>query len=118
VLYAPGYDQEKVTKALAHEALDVAKKAKTVLFFTGTTSSMESEGFDRTSLDLPIAHRKLLAAVAKVNPNIVVILNNGAAVDLRDTPTQRTCHRGSMAFGIGSRTTDRRCPFWGSQSLR
>lgn len=85
VLYAKGYDQEKVTKASTLEAVEVAKKAKTVLFFTGTTSSMESEGFDRANIDLPVAHRKLLAAVAKVNPNVVVILNNGAAVDLRST---------------------------------
>ncbi len=84
VHYAPGYDQEKVTKASTLAAIEVAKKAKTVLFFTGTTASMESEGFDRANIDLPLAHRKLLAAIAKVNPNIVVILNNGAAVDLRD----------------------------------
>lgn len=84
VLYAPGYDQEKVTTASTQAALEVAKKAKTVLFFTGTTSSMESEGFDRTNIDLPEAHRKLLRAVAKVNPNLVVILNNGAAIDLRE----------------------------------
>lgn len=84
VLYAPGYDQEKVTTASTQAALEVAKKAKTVLFFTGTTSSMESEGFDRANIDLPEAHRKLLRAVAKVNPNLVVILNNGAAIDLRE----------------------------------
>jgi beta-glucosidase len=85
VIYAPGYDQEKVTKTLTLEAIATAQQAKTVLFFTGTTSSMESEGFDRANIDLPQSHRKLLAQVAKVNPNIVVILNNGAAVDLRDT---------------------------------
>jgi beta-glucosidase len=85
VLYAKGYDQEKVTKASTLEAVNVAKRAKTVLFFTGTTSSMESEGFDRANIDLPLAHRRLLAAIAKVNPNVVVILNNGAAVDLRST---------------------------------
>jgi beta-glucosidase len=84
VHYAPGYDQEKVTKASTLAAIEVAKKAKTVLFFTGTTASMESEGFDRVNIDLPLTHRKLLAAIAKVNPNIVVILNNGAAVDLRE----------------------------------
>lgn len=84
VLYAPGYDQEKVTFASTQAALEVAKKAKTVIFFTGTTSSMESEGFDRANIDLPEAHRKLLRAVAKVNPNLVVILNNGAAIDLRE----------------------------------
>jgi beta-glucosidase len=84
VLYAEAYDQEKVTKKTTDEALIVAAKAKTVLFFTGTTASMESEGFDRSSIGLPKQHLALLKKIHKVNPNIVVILNNGAAVDLRE----------------------------------
>ena len=84
VIYASAYDQEKVTKKTETEALAAAAKAKTVLFFTGTTASMESEGFDRSSIDLPKQHIALLKKIHKVNPNIVVILNNGAAVDLRE----------------------------------
>jgi beta-glucosidase len=84
VLYAAGYDQEKVTKTLTDEALAAASKVKTVLFFTGTTASIESEGFDRLSIDLPKQHLALLKKIHKINPNIVVILNNGAAVDLRE----------------------------------
>jgi len=84
VTYAAAYDQEKVSPKAAKEAIEAASKAKTVLFFTGTTASMESEGFDRTSIMLPQAHLALLKKIHAVNPNIVVILNNGAAVDLRD----------------------------------
>lgn len=84
VIYAPAYDQEKVTSKSAKEALAAAAQAKTVLFFTGTTASMESEGFDRSSIMLPPDHLSLLKKIHKVNPNIVVVLNNGAAVDLRD----------------------------------
>jgi len=83
VLYASGYDQEKGSAKLTKEALAAAEKAKVVLFFTGTTAAMESEGFDRSSLALPKAHLALLKKIHKINPNIVVILNNGAAVDLR-----------------------------------
>ncbi len=84
VIYARGYDQEKCTATLTQEALLAAAQAKVVLFFTGTTSAMESEGFDRASILLPIQHLTLLKKIHKVNPNIVVIINNGSAVDLRE----------------------------------
>ena len=100
VLYAPAYDQEKVSRKLTEEALVAASKAKTVLFFTGTTASMESEGFDRLSIDLPKQHLALLKKIHAVNPNIVVILNNGAAVDLR--AVQPYCKAIVEAWLLGS----------------
>ncbi len=84
VHYAPAYDQEKTNAKLTQEALKAASMSKTVIFFTGTTASMESEGHDRSSIQLPPHHLALLKKIHKVNPNIVVVLNNGAAVDLRE----------------------------------
>ncbi|KAF0226480.1 MAG: beta-glucosidase [Erysipelotrichaceae bacterium] len=84
VIYAAAYDQEKTTPKLTQAALSAAANSKTVVFFTGTTASMESEGFDRSSINLPKQHLELLKKIHKVNPNIVVVLNNGAALDLRE----------------------------------
>lgn len=83
VRYAGGYDEEETNDDLLREALEVAKNADKVVLFAGTTSRMESEGYDRWTIELPDGHRRLIEEVAKVNPNLVVVLNNGAAVATR-----------------------------------
>ncbi|MBA4150896.1 MAG: glycoside hydrolase family 3 C-terminal domain-containing protein [Verrucomicrobia bacterium] len=81
--YAPGYDDEgNTTKALLNEARAVAKSAEVAIVFAGLPDSYESEGFDRQSLEMPAGHNDLIAAVAKVQPNVVVVLMNGAAVTM------------------------------------
>jgi beta-glucosidase len=51
-----------------------------VLLFAGTSSNVESEGFDRTSLDLPLGQNALIEAVISANPRTVVVLTTGAPV--------------------------------------
>jgi beta-glucosidase len=48
----------------------------------GLPAADESEGFDRTHLNLPADQLAALAAVAAVNPNVVVVLVNGSTVVL------------------------------------
>jgi beta-glucosidase len=48
--------------------------------FAGLPNSYESEGFDRTSIDLPPGHRRLIEAVSAAQPMVVVVLMNGSAV--------------------------------------
>ena len=50
--------------------------------FAGLPAPYESEGFDRTSLELPEGHTRLIEAVAATNPRTVVVLANGAPVHL------------------------------------
>ncbi|MFI9489666.1 glycoside hydrolase family 3 C-terminal domain-containing protein [Promicromonospora sp. NPDC052451] len=66
--------------ALRAQAVEVARDAGTVLVFLGLPASYESEGFDRTHLDLPAGQVALLEAVSAVNPRVVVVLANGSAV--------------------------------------
>lgn len=68
--------------ALRAEAVDLARTAETLLVFLGLPASYESEGFDRTHLDLPAQQVALLEAVAAVNPRVVVVLANGSAVSV------------------------------------
>ncbi|WP_419707186.1 glycoside hydrolase family 3 C-terminal domain-containing protein [Promicromonospora sp. NFX87] len=68
--------------ALRAEAVELARTAGTVLVFLGLPASYESEGFDRTHLDLPAQQVTLLEAVAAVNPRVVVVLANGSAVSV------------------------------------
>ncbi|SPO01046.1 related to beta-glucosidase [Cephalotrichum gorgonifer] len=62
--------------ARAAEASDVA------VVFTGTTPEFESEGFDRTTMDLRPAEYDLVEAVAAANPNTVVVNISGSPVTL------------------------------------
>jgi len=52
------------------------------LLFVGLPEGDESEGFDRTHIDLPADQLALVAAVTAVQPRTVVILTNGGVVSL------------------------------------
>lgn len=62
---------------LLHEATDIAKKADIVIIFV---SDLKIEGGDQKTLDLPADQDLLIGEIAKVNPNIVVVLNTGGPV--------------------------------------
>jgi beta-glucosidase len=66
---------------LATEAVELAARADHVLVFLGLPASDESEGFDRTHLDLPAHQLALLPQLAAVT-SLIVVLSNGSAVRL------------------------------------
>ncbi len=68
--------------ALIREACDTARDKDIVYIFAGLPEGYESEGFDRSSLSLPLAHNQLIEAVCAVNPNVAVILIGGAPMEL------------------------------------
>ena len=87
--FAPGYalsdgpPAEADPGQLLQDAIVAASPADVVVVFIGLPGSDESEGFDRTHLDLPADQLACLAAVARQNPRVVTVLVNGAPVDLR-----------------------------------
>jgi beta-glucosidase len=60
-----------------NQAIAVAKSADVVVMSLGEPGFMSGEARSRTQLDLPGVQQQLLEAVYKVNPNIVLVLNNG-----------------------------------------
>ncbi|MBQ8514699.1 MAG: glycoside hydrolase family 3 C-terminal domain-containing protein [Ruminococcus sp.] len=84
VTYAKGYDPETDTidEKLLEEAVLAAKNADTAVVFAGLPDSFESEGFDRTHMQLPESQNVLIQAVALANPNTVVVLHNGSPVEM------------------------------------
>jgi beta-glucosidase len=92
VAFAAGYGIGETADdvALLAEAEQVAGSAETVIVVIGLPGADESEGFDRTHMDLPANQLATLKAVAAVNPNVVVVLVNGSTVILGDvTPHAR-----------------------------
>jgi beta-glucosidase len=87
ISYAPGYtDEGSTTEDLLAQAKEQAKAADVALVFAGLPDSFESEGFDRSSLDLPAGHHQLIEAVSSVQANVAVILMNGAAITMPWAP--------------------------------
>ena len=82
VEYAQGYGKDFVTadKKLAAAAVKAAAQADKVVVFAGLPESFESEGADRTSLDMPAAQNELIEKLAAVNKNVIVVLHNGLPV--------------------------------------
>jgi beta-glucosidase len=58
-----------------------------IVVFVGTTPEIESEGFDRKSMDLPEEQIDFLKNVAPWKQKVVVVNGSGSAVDLRIVET-------------------------------
>ncbi|HJA20089.1 MAG TPA: glycoside hydrolase family 3 C-terminal domain-containing protein [Candidatus Mediterraneibacter ornithocaccae] len=84
IIYAQGYDdlEDKTDDALLQEAVEAAKRAETAVIFAGLPDSFESEGYDRTHMRMPQCQITLIEEVAKVQPDTVVVLHNGAPVEM------------------------------------
>ena len=84
ILYAQGYDihSDEHTAQLLAEAAEAAKAVKTAVVFAGLPDSYETEGCDRENMQLPANQNALIQAVAEANPNTIVVLHGGAAVEL------------------------------------
>ena len=82
--FAPGFtlDDEAQDPALTEQAVTAAQQADVVLLFLGLPAAYESEGFDRTTLDIPAKQVEVLDAVAAANPNVAVVLSNGSVVSM------------------------------------
>ena len=74
---------EPADPALLAEAVALAKDADLVIFFGGTNKSIETEGSDRQSIDLPTGQNEVVAALYEANPNLVTVLISGGPTDLR-----------------------------------
>ncbi|MFL6560945.1 MAG: glycoside hydrolase family 3 C-terminal domain-containing protein, partial [Bacillus sp. (in: firmicutes)] len=84
VLYSQGYNlkSDAIDDNLLAEAREASIQADVAVLFVGLPDRYESEGYDREHLKIPDNHRLLIEAVAEVQPNIVVVLSNGAPVEM------------------------------------
>ena len=81
-IYAPGCDERgDTTDALLKEARAAAQQAEVAVVFAGLPDRYESEGFDRDNMKMPAGLLRMIEAVAGANPNTVVVLLCGSAVE-------------------------------------
>lgn len=84
IIYSQGYNvkDDMVDNKLLTEAVDIAKKVDTVVIFAGLPDKFESEGYDRTHMQLPQCQNTLIKSITEVNKNVVVVLHNGSPVEM------------------------------------
>jgi len=95
VLYARGYTIERNATAnntLIAEAVAAAAKADVVIVVGGWThgydynvwndNAYDAEGVDKPNMEMPFGQNELIDAVTKANPNTIVVLMGGGAIDI------------------------------------
>ncbi|WP_434351800.1 glycoside hydrolase family 3 C-terminal domain-containing protein [Trichococcus flocculiformis] len=84
VVYSEGYSLEgdQIYESMVYDATEAAKQSDLAIIFAGLPDRYESEGFDRRHLQLPANQIRLIEAVAEVQKNVVVVLSNGAPIEM------------------------------------
>lgn len=103
VHYCRGYDPDHADEDpfLIAEATGVAQQCDVAVVYVGLPPIYESEGFDRTHLELPEQHHRLVESVCEANPNTVVVLSNGSPVAMRWIDKPRAVLEGYLGGQAG-----------------
>lgn len=91
--YAQGYSlndeklndekpDEELDEILLDEACKAAMGKDIVYLFIGLPEASEAKGRDRSHLQLPKQHNELVERIARLNPNLVVVLQGGAPMEM------------------------------------
>ena len=64
------------------DAVSLAATTDTAVIVVGTNDDWESEGYDRSTIDLPGRQDELIREVAKVSPRTIVVVNAGSPVSM------------------------------------
>lgn len=81
--YYPSTDEKgNISEKELDRAEKEAKKHNKAVIFAGLPDSYESETFDRENMNLPQGYIDLIERVSSVNPNTVVVLFGGSAIDI------------------------------------
>ncbi|KAL3947329.1 glycoside hydrolase family 3 C-terminal domain-containing protein [Lentilactobacillus hilgardii] len=79
--FAKGYRLDgRESQPLLNESIELAKRSDKVVIFIGFPEQMESEGFDKNTIDLPENQNLLINEILKVNNNVTIVLQNGSVV--------------------------------------
>lgn len=84
LIYADGYsvDKDETDRTVITKAVNAAKKSDVAVIFAGLPDAFESEGYDRNHMKLPDNQNALIEEILAVQPNVVVVLHNGSAVEM------------------------------------
>ncbi len=80
--YSQGYDakSDMPDMQLITQAVKTAKRCDVALVFIGLPDAYESEGYDRTHLELPPSHTMLIESICNANKSTIAVIYTGGAV--------------------------------------
>ena len=79
--YSEGYPTDNTyNQEMIDQSVQIAKGSDVAVLYIALPTFKESEGYDRTDLDLTAQQVALIKAVSAVQPRCVVVLNNGSPV--------------------------------------
>ncbi len=70
------------SKRLYEEAIALAKEHEHIIFVGGLNHKYDVEGLDRDDFELPYGQDKLIKELLEINPNMVIVMLAGAAVNM------------------------------------
>jgi beta-glucosidase len=95
ITYSRGYKIDKIQKAdetLIAEAVKAAKNAEVAIIYCGWThgydytkwgdNAFDAEAADKSNMIMPFEQDKLISAVIAANPNTIIVLIGGGAIDM------------------------------------
>ncbi|GHT78194.1 glycosyl hydrolase [Spirochaetia bacterium] len=101
--YAQGFNRNgKPDRAKIEAACELAKKADVVLLYLGLAEISETEGLDRLDMGITQNQIDLLDAVSAVNPNVVIVLSCGSAIEMPWIDKGRACIHGYLSGQAGA----------------
>ena len=102
--YAQGFDRKNPNPIdkLISEAVEVAKKAETIILCVGLDEILESEGMDRLHMELSKSQQKLINDVCSVNKNVILVLSGGAPFVMPDRSLYRAAIHGYLGGQAGA----------------
>ena len=102
--YAQGFDRKDPNPIdkLISEAVEVAKKAETIILCVGLDEILESEGMDRLHMELSKSQQKLINDVCAVNKNVILVLSGGAPFVMPDRSLYRAAIHGYLGGQAGA----------------
>lgn len=77
-----GWDAPGLQTVAQSDYVAAAKKADAVIYFAGLDHNYDREGDDRANMALPGSQDKVIANLAAANPNTVVVMIAGSAVEM------------------------------------
>ena len=82
--YLPGYrlNTDQIEQSLINDISPMINQYKHVILMIGLPEVFESEGYDRTHLELPLNQLELIKQITSLRQNITVVLASGSAITM------------------------------------
>lgn len=84
IFFAKGYDMasDAIDDSLLAEAIKTATEVDAVVLFVGVSPSYDSEGMDRSHLNLPANQQHLINEICKLKKDVIVVLHGGGPISM------------------------------------